>query len=275
MEVHGKNCEEAWKNVMRHVFKEGKDFVDKDGRTCRELLNVVVVIKDAGDITKPIEMINSFRKWVYPSLEELESVMLSKKEIPGYYYNYGARNFNFNGINQMDDYIVPLLKKDKSTRRATIVFYDPSRDSSMHKKDIPGMICINFNVRDNKLNVTAVVRSNDLFFGWPANIYQTFVLQNYLAKKIGCKIGAITTMSISAHIFEDHFEYLAKIINQLVIVKLLVGETEIIFPVVGFNVTNAEWIVQPTKPVEFGIGRVAVAWLFWFSTFWLFCKRKI
>lgn len=30
---------------------------------------------------------------------------------------------------------------------------------------------MNFNMEKDKLNVTSVIRSNDMFHGWPGNIY--------------------------------------------------------------------------------------------------------
>jgi thymidylate synthase len=212
MEITGENPEDVWRKALKHVFEKGKDFTDRDSRVCREAMNLCLTIKDASEVTKPIEVINSFRKWVYPPLDELKSVVLNKKEIPGYYYNYGARAFNFNTINQIDDYVIPLLKKDGTSRRATVVFYNPEKDSFLHKKDIPGMIMVTFNIRKGKLNATTLVRSNDLFFGWPANIYQTYVIQDYVAKELGCEKGSITTFSISAHIFEDQFDHVRKVI---------------------------------------------------------------
>lgn len=214
MEIISESIEKGWKKALKYVLENGKDFVDGDGRTCREVINLNISLENENDITKPIEIINSFEKWIYPPLEELESVVLSKKEIAGYYYNYGARAFNFNDINQIDNYLIPLLKKDKTTRRATVVFYNPIKDSFLFKKDIPGMIMTNFNMRNNKLNVLSVIRSNDLFFGWPANVYQTHILQKYVAEKINCEVGSLQILSISAHIFEDQFEDINKILSM-------------------------------------------------------------
>ena len=214
MEIIAKNAEEAWKKALRYALENGKDFIDADNRTCREVLNVLVKVESMKGITDPIELINSLKRWVYPPIEELESFILSKKEIPGYYYNYGARAFNFDGINQIDNFVVPLLKKDKTSRRATAIFYNPLKDSHLFKKDTPAMIMVNLNIRQDKIHATSVIRSNDLFFGWPANLYQTFVLLDYVAKKIGCEIGSITTISVSAHIFEEQFEYINKLIAR-------------------------------------------------------------
>jgi len=44
-------------------------------------------------------------------------------------------------------------------------------------------------------------------------MYQVYVLQKYVAKKIGIELGPITTTSISAHVFEEQFEYIEKLIS--------------------------------------------------------------
>jgi thymidylate synthase len=61
--------------------------------------------------------------------------------------------------------------------------------------------------------MTAVIRSCDLFFGWPANIYQLYVLQKYVSEKVNCEIGTLSTFLASAHIFEDQFENIKKILK--------------------------------------------------------------
>lgn len=208
------SADAAWKKALAYILEHGENFTDYENRVCREARNVVVTIKNFSSITKPIETINSFQKWIYPPFEELEAVILSKKEITGYYYNYGARAFHFNQhTNQVDEYVIPLLKKDPTSRRATIVFYNPDRDSLLHRRDTPGMITANILVRNKKLHITVIVRSNDFFFGWPANVYQVHVLQRYVAKELGYDLGPITIFSISAHIFEDQFEAIKKVLT--------------------------------------------------------------
>jgi thymidylate synthase len=212
MEIIEKTAEKAWKKLLKYVLENGANFKDVNGRICKEALNVVTVVENPENIAKPIEILNSFNKWIYPPIEEIKDSILGKKDIGGYYYNYGARAFNYNGVNQIDDYIIPLLKKDPGQRRAIIVFYGPEKDAMLLKKETPGMIMMNFNIREKKLHATMVIRSNDLFYGWPANIIQGYFLADYISKELNCPIGKITTISISAHVFEDQFEYIRKII---------------------------------------------------------------
>jgi len=226
MEVKDKTASKVWKKALKYILSKGKDFTDKEERVCREILNMTLVIEDpTKDITGPIKILNSFKKWIYPPLEELAKFMLSKKDMPGYYYTYGSRAFNFgsgshnldkkdqNQINQIEEFVIPLLKKDPTSRRATVLFYNPLKDSNLYKKEVPGMILANFKIKDKKLYVTAVIRSNDLFYGWPTSIYQIYILQDYIREKLNLDIGSITTFSVSAHIFEDQFDDIKKIIG--------------------------------------------------------------
>ncbi|MEM4282499.1 MAG: thymidylate synthase [Candidatus Woesearchaeota archaeon] len=207
---------EAWKQSLATILKRGMDFMDENNRMCRELLNFGVQIKNPEqDITRPMQLLNTFGNWKYPPFDEIAKVMLANKLAPDYSYSYGPRLFNFQGkINQINDFIIPLLKEIPNSRRAVLSLWDPKEDSNVMKRDIPGLVMIDLKLRENRLNLTAVIRSNDFFFGWPANIYQIYVLQDYVRKKLGCDAGSITTFSTSAHIFHDQFGYIKKILKK-------------------------------------------------------------
>ena len=216
MEIKSETTISAWKSSLKYILESGKDFTDENKRVCREILNLVIKVENPEkDITKAVEILNSFKKWVYPPLDEIAEVIMSRKLSPTYSFSYGPRLFNFNNaINQIDDFLIPLLKKNNFSRRGIVNLWHPTEDSKSYKREIPALISIDFKMRNKKLNVTAIVRSNDLFFGWPANIYQIFVLQEYVAKELNCKTGSLTTFSNSAHIFKDQFEDIQKVISD-------------------------------------------------------------
>lgn len=216
MEIKSETTISAWKSSLKYILESGKDFTDENKRVCREILNLVIKVENPEkDITKAVEILNSFKKWVYPPLDEIAEVIMSRKLSPTYSFSYGPRLFNFNNaINQIDDFLIPLLKKNNFSRRGIVTLWHPTEDSKSYKREIPALISIDFKMRNKKLNVTAIVRSNDLFFGWPANIYQIFVLQEYVAKELNCKTGSLTTFSNSAHIFKDQFEDIQKVISD-------------------------------------------------------------
>jgi len=213
MEIKGKTSLEVWQDVLSYILNNGVEFTDREERTCKEVLNVTATISEMDGITKPIEMLNKFNKWTYPSPDLIRESILGKEDSSEYYYNYGERMTNFNGINQIDDYIIPLLKKNPSSRRAIILFYNPLQDTFLFKKETPGLIMINFNIREGKIHTTMVIRSNDLFHGWPGNIAQAYFLTNYLSNEVNYPIGTITLHSISAHIFKEQFEDIKKVIG--------------------------------------------------------------
>ncbi len=215
MEIETETTTEAWKRALKYVFENGKDFEDNN-RVCREVLNLTIKIKSPEkDITGPIEILNSFKKWVYPPLEEIKNIIQSKNLAPVYSYIYGPRIFNYrNKVDQIDDFVIPLLKNTRESRRAVVTLWDPEEDASIYKKGVPGLISLDFKLRKNRLNITAVIRSNDLFFGWPANIFQIYSLQELMVKKLDCFPGSITIFSTSIHIFKDQFEDLKKVLES-------------------------------------------------------------
>jgi len=206
----------AWKTALKLLIGEGRTVIDHEDRTSKELLNMIITINHPEkDIAEPISSMRELKKWVYPEPEELEDVIFQKESSSVYYYTYGARLFNYaNEKNQVDDYLIPLLKKDINTRRAISIVYYPLSDSRPETKESPGLISIFFKVLDGKLTVSTLLRSNDMFIGWPANIYQIYLLQKYVADKLGLEAGSITTISHSAHIFEEYNEEIGRIIRR-------------------------------------------------------------
>ena len=215
MEINKKSTMEAWKEALHQITRHGDDFLDREQRTCRELLNLTLTITEPSkDIDAPIRIMQNTDKWVYPSKDELKGIMLERPKPGVYEYTYGPRIFNFaNTKDQINEFILPLLKQDRHSRRAAIILYDPVRDSNFESENIPSLILIQFKIKDDKLFVTAYIRSNDYYIGWPANVYQIFVLQEYLADKLNTSIGSLTTFSASAHVFEEHFEDVEGIIK--------------------------------------------------------------
>jgi len=208
---------EAWKAALKYILEKGKDFEDKDERVCREILNLMLVIEDPSrDYQRPIEIMNGFEKWVYPSLDEIKQIMLTKEPSATYGSTIlGPRIFNYkNTLNQIDDFIIPLLKSDSTSRRAIVSVYDPIMDSKITMKQVISVTNIYFKIKDGKLNLTFFIRSCDYFIGWPVGLFQMHTIQKYVAEKLGILTGSITTISTSAHIFEDNLETIKEVISN-------------------------------------------------------------
>jgi len=215
MEIQAPTTTDAWKAVLNLIMTKGKDFKDDEDRTCREILNLSVTIENP-DVApdEPVERIRKFDKWFYPSKEELVNIIFNQYDLPLYEYTYGSRLFGYQGkIDQINSYVIPLLKKNPTSRRATIVVVDPQEDAQMHNRNAPALVSLHFKIDDGKLRLTSVIRSNDYFIGWPANIYQLAMLQRYVAQELSARVGALTTYSVSAHLFDEYFEDIEEVLQ--------------------------------------------------------------
>lgn len=113
---------------------------------------------------------------------------------------YGYILFKKYGFNQLEQ-IISLLKKDPNTRRALLNISDPTIDR-INTKDMQCTVGIDFLNRDGELDMTVVMRSNDVFFGFPYDCVFFMSIQKYVAKRLGLRVGKYVHHSISMHMYE-------------------------------------------------------------------------
>ena len=61
--------------------------------------------------------------------------------------------------------VIRMLQKDPSTRQACMSIYN-GRANHKYKNDVPCTYAINFYILDNKLNMSVMMRSNDIWYGF-------------------------------------------------------------------------------------------------------------
>ncbi|HLD05627.1 MAG TPA: thymidylate synthase [Candidatus Nanoarchaeia archaeon] len=215
MEIVQGEALKAWKLCLQRIWSEGREFKDQEGRICKEVTNVMVRVENPElGVGEPAQWLANQEEWVYPSLEQINKVILGESNSAFFHYAYGERIFRFQGKkNQLQEFILPLLSKNIESRRALLSLYDPIEDSEGLKDDVPCLVAVHFRVIEGKVHVSGYIRSNDVFIGWPANVYQLFVLQKWVTSKLGLEFGSITTISGSAHIFLEYQEKLDRLIN--------------------------------------------------------------
>jgi thymidylate synthase len=214
MEIIKEEATDAWIDAIKKIREEGETI--KGEREIVEVPNMIITVKNPNkDITRPVEILRGLKNIVYPELNELEDVIFRKEASKTQSYTYGARIFNYsNTKDQVEEFIIPLLKKDPSTKRAIIVLYQPLHDSKISSQERPCLISIHFRMNRGRLNVSAVLRSNEMLMGWPANIYQISLLQKRITDEVGAETGTITTISHSAHIYKDYEEQLDEVLRK-------------------------------------------------------------
>lgn len=116
------------------------------------------------------------------------------------------------GFNQIDK-VIKILKEDPNSRRAKININVPNANVDT-TKDEPCTMSLHFMVRKNKLDCTAVMRSNDIWFGLPYDVAFFTELQKMIASKLNVGYGEYTHFAISLHMYERDEEALGKLIRD-------------------------------------------------------------
>jgi thymidylate synthase len=100
------------------------------------------------------------------------------------------------------DFIVKELTKNPDSRRAVITIYD-GKEHLDHSFDTPCTLNIIFNITNSKLNMSVLMRSNDLWYGFCNDQYCFSKLQELVSLKLGLEIGWYYHFSNNLHIYND------------------------------------------------------------------------
>lgn len=96
-----------------------------------------------------------------------------------------------------------------NTRRAVISIWN-GRDLGNaiveDSKDIPCTICYQFVVRENRLTMIVTMRSQDLWLGFPYDVYVNTCIQRLIADALGFMPGAYIHNVGSLHLYEKNWE---------------------------------------------------------------------
>lgn len=209
MFINAGNITDGWKRILNVIWYSGTEIRSERGKT-KEILNLMVRVQNPNDRKidgfpmGEIELKNYAKQFLNKSRGDFE-------------YTYGERLRNWGSeitgpVDQITQ-ITRRLNKTKNTRRATAVTWIPPMDYT--KTEVPCLILTDFKVREKKLHLTAVFRSNDMFGAWPANLYALNRLNAFVARNIKSKItpGPITTLSISAHVYDHDFPNVERILG--------------------------------------------------------------
>jgi len=243
--------EEAYPALIKALLEEG-EIVSPRGFLTKEISPVGITIKNPKKhaITHPVRKLNygfmvGELLWMLRGKNEVESIAHYNKQWLNYSDDgqtlngaYGQRIFNWDSgnrdvefkyededcsmtsmvsqavtINQFEK-AFEQLQKDPDTRQATIVLFDPYKDYR-ETKDKPCTNLMRFTIRNGKLNMTVFMRSNDIWFGFPYDVYNFTMIQEIMAGRLGVEVGKYTHIADSFHIYEQHFEVGQQLIDQV------------------------------------------------------------
>jgi thymidylate synthase len=199
-------------DLVQHVLRNGKE-VSPRGQKTREIEDFVVQIEDVYN-TLPLGV----NRGTVPGIGAVEACqLLSGLSLPELviavgpqFINYAEDNGVFHGAygprtNGQYDVVIDRLKNDPDSRQAVVTIWNPEYDLQEKKRDYPCTILHQFRVRDNKLNMTVFMRSNDVWLGAAYDFFQFTRVQIAMASVLGIEPGKYVHHVGSMHIYEQHY----------------------------------------------------------------------
>ncbi len=204
--IKANSISDAWYRGLNIIWKHGTKITDERGTEIKEFLNFMIVIKDPYTNQIPADI-----SWNTERLEEYAKQLISGDNLQDFEYTYGQRLRNWNDEIDQIQYVIDKLKNNSNTRRATAVTWIPSIDTKVD--EVPCMIIDDLKIRNGRVNLTTLFRSHDFAGAYPANLYGLSKLLEYIADRVGLKPGKITTVSVSAHIYDHDWDKIEQIVE--------------------------------------------------------------
>ena len=204
------NAQEAFEELFDEIINNGQDC----SNGTKQIFNTLI------EIEKPnLNLINTkFRNWNQeyaeyewqwylsgnPNAEEISKRAKIWKDMMDFNYNVNSNyGYQWNRNSQLHK-VIELLKKDHTTRKASISLYD-GKEIDLYSKDTVCTYAINFYIVNDKLNMQVMMRSNDLVYGFCNDQYCFSKLQMLVAKELNLEIGIYTHFVCNMHIYSRHF----------------------------------------------------------------------
>jgi thymidylate synthase len=100
------------------------------------------------------------------------------------------------------NHVIRLLRNDTETRQAAISIYD-AKEWDKYTYDTPCTYAVQFTILHGKLDMSVLMRSNDLWYGFCNDQYQFSNLQMYVAQKLDIPVGIYYHYAHNLHLYND------------------------------------------------------------------------
>lgn len=131
--------------------------------------------------------------------------------------NYGYLIWSEENGRQYDN-VLNELRKNPNSRRAVMIYNRPTMHSDYCTDGMSDFICTyanDFLIRDGKLISHYLMRSNDAVFGANNDFAWARHVQTELAKDLNVETGDLIWTVSSLHVYERHFQFIDKLIEEM------------------------------------------------------------
>ena len=206
---------DAWYEMLSSQAESGHIQGSRDGDVVGEIIGAVTIIEDPtrgivqSDIRKmPMRYAVGELMWYLSGSNRVSDISQYSKvwetlSDDGEHVNsaYGYRIFHQFGFNQWE-HVKKLLRADPLSRQAVIHIKDPNPG---YTRDMPCTVSLQFFIRENKLYMITNMRSNDIWMGFPYDVFSFTALQVKMAMELGVEIGTYTHIAGSLHLYKRNW----------------------------------------------------------------------
>ncbi len=211
--VEAATVAQTWLKVLNKITKYGRVKSTRYATTneLKELLNLNAVVTDEDPEN---EYFPEYLAFTPQELKAYYPEWLTARRIPGMAYNYGDRMRNMDGINQIEE-IKKLLQTRPDSKKMIASLYNVKVDwGAANTGDTPCITQVICGVQDKKLFMTVHVRSQDMFHGWPRNMFAARKMQKEIADSAGYPMGKLSMITHSAHMYSDDWKTAEQIVED-------------------------------------------------------------
>ena len=148
-------------------------------------------------------------KWYLSGDRNIDRLGLLYGKVPAIWKRMADKDGNVNSNygwqrkrNDQLENVIETLKNFPDTRQAAISIYD-GKEISKYKHDTPCTYAVQFTILNNKLNMSVVMRSNDLWYGFCNDQYQFSSLQMLVAYELNIPVGTYYHFAHNLHLYND------------------------------------------------------------------------
>lgn len=230
---NGETFADVYESALYHLLNEYNYELSPRNMKVREIPNAALVINDPYSClydnkkrSSQFKYIAAELVWYFTGRNDVGFISKFAKfwdkiknkdgSLNSAYGNLIFKEHNAHGKNQYS-WALEKLKEDKDSRQA-ILHFNKQHHQYDNNKDFVCTLNGIFQIRNNSLNFTVDMRSNDIILGTPTDIPFFCTLQQQMLVHLqkyypDLRMGTYTHIAHSLHIYERHFELGKKMLD--------------------------------------------------------------
>jgi len=210
----------AYRDLIDKLMRDGERVAPR-GQPTREIRNVIVSIRNP-ELAVPVGTGRKMNMGIgYAEATQLLggiSCLWQLDQVSANRFNRFATGDRLEGAygpkisSRMID-VLNCLYTDSDTRQAYATIF---RDE-LPNADVPCTIGFGFSIRDGHLSMDVHMRSNDVWLGFPYDVWQFTRLQMVVAYVLGVPLGPYTHYVNSMHLYERNYETAERLFNSVIV----------------------------------------------------------